>query len=102
MLSYQPITSFSVAQIADPRDLAARNAALQAQRRRARLFQPGTRVFVTYRLEHQPHPYKHLYDPPQRTPLGEVCRYAGVGFQRGLLRRGDRSDDHGPLSHRHR
>ena len=79
MLTQTTVMS-SVAQIADPRDLAARDEALQAQRRRARLFPLGTRVFVAYRLEHQPHPYKHLYDPLQRTPLDEVCRYAGLGF----------------------
>ncbi len=79
MLIQTTVTN-SVAQIADPRDLAARAEALQAQRRRARLFQLGTRVFVAYRLDHQPHPYKHLYDPQQRVPLGEVCRYGGLGF----------------------
>ncbi len=70
----------SVAQIADPCDLAARDEALRTQRRRARLFPLGTRVFAAYRLEYQPHPYKHLFDPLQRVPLDEVCRYAGLGF----------------------
>ncbi len=79
MLTPTALTT-SVAAIANPRDLAARDEALQMRRRRARLFPLGSRVYAAYRLDHQPHPYKHLYDPLQRTPLGEVCRYAGVGF----------------------
>lgn len=71
---------YSVAPIADPRDLAARAAAADAQRRRDRLFQPGTRVWVAYRLDHQPHPYQSLYSPQQRAPFDQVCRYDCPGF----------------------
>ncbi len=82
MFASHPTTlSSSLTHIDCPRiDPAALNEQHRARQARARLFQAGTRVWVAYRLDHQDHPYRPLFSPQQRTPLGEVCRYAGPGI----------------------
>ncbi len=82
MFASHPTTlSSSLTHIERPRiDHAALNEQHRARQARARLFQSGTRVWVVYRLDHQDHPYRPLFSPQQRTPLGEVCRYAGPGI----------------------
>ncbi len=82
MFASHPTTlSSSLTHIERPRiDHAALNDAHRTRQARARLFQAGTRVWVAYRLDHQDHPYRPLFSPQQRTPLGAVCRYAGPGI----------------------
>ncbi len=82
MFASHPTTlSSSLTHIELPRiDHAALDDAHRTRQARARLFQAGTRVWVVYRLNHQDHPYRPLFSPQQRTPLGEVCRYAGPGI----------------------